>query len=65
MRLNLFIQLSPEQQKKEVKKALKSIQKTQKFLEKNGTFTFYNPKKNGGLVMEYKPNKPILLNKDL
>ena len=59
MRLALFRQLSPAEQKKEVKKVLKSIAKTQKMLEKNGTFTFYNPKENGGLVMEYIPYTPI------
>lgn len=59
MRLALFRQLSLAEQKKEVKKALKSIAKTQRMLEKNGTFTFYNPKENGGLVMEYRPKKPI------
>lgn len=56
MRLALFRQPSPAEQKKEVEKARKRITKTQKMLEKNGTFTFYNPKKNGGLVMEYIPN---------
>jgi len=39
----------------EVKKALISLAKTQKRLEENGTFTFFDPKKSGGLVMEYKP----------
>ena len=61
MRLALFRQLSPAEQKKEVEKARKRIAKTQKMLEKNGTFTFYNPKENGGLVMEYTPKKPIKL----
>ncbi len=61
MRLALFRQLSLAEQKKEVEKARKRIAKTQKMLEKNGTFTFYNPKENGGLVMEYKPKKSIKL----
>lgn len=61
MKLELFRQLTPAQQKKEVKKALKSIRKTQKMLEEKGTFTFYDPKKSGGLVMEYIPTKPIKL----
>lgn len=59
MRLALFRQLSPTKQKKEVEKTRKRIAKTQKMLEKNGTFTFYNPKENNGLVMEYRPKKPI------
>lgn len=56
MRLARFRQLSPAEQKKETEKVCKRIIKTQKMLEKNGTFTFYNPKKNGGLVMEYIPD---------
>jgi hypothetical protein len=54
MRLAIFLKLSKRKQEEEVERVLKSLAKTQKKLEKNGTFTSHNPKKEGGLVMEYK-----------
>ena len=52
-----FRKLNKKEQKITTQKELEKIKKTQLFLEENGTFTFYDPKKNGGLSMEYIPNK--------
>jgi len=62
MRLSKFRELSKDKQKETVRKSIISLKKTQKFLEENGTFTFHNPKKEGGLVMEYIPYSPLTLN---
>lgn len=55
MRLADFRALPKEKQDEEVMKARHELAKTVDHLEKNGTFTFYDPKKTGGLVMEYIP----------
>jgi len=53
-----FGKLTPEEQKRETEKNLKSLSKTQKTLERKGMFTFHKEgMKKGGLVLEWNPKK--------